>query len=62
MAKSSDGKTKCACVHSVWGEGRIRSRIKDRQGIKDGDEAGMENKDQLIKGFECHAWEVEFRK
>lgn len=35
---------------------------KLRQRMKDGDEAGMEKKDQIMKGVECHAWEAEFSK
>lgn len=54
-----NGKNKaCVCTLSVWG----RRDKKLRQRMKDGDEAGMEKKDQIMKGFECHALEIEFSK
>lgn len=54
MANSSDGKNKvCMCL--AHGRGLIRRDSKLRQRMKDGDKVKIENKDQIMKGFECHA-------
>lgn len=52
MANSSGGKNK-ACMCVLYVRGRGDSKLKQR--MKDGDKTEIEDKDQIMKGFECHA-------